>query len=447
MAIVEEDLRQSEAPRAQPKLVSVLAEFAGPLELIEACKKVRDTGFTKWDCFSPFPIHGIDDAMGTKPTILPFIVLGAAAAGGTTAIGMQWFCNAYDYPFMISGKPFFSIPASMPVVFELSVLFAAFGALIGMLALNGLPMLYNALFRIDAFKDVTTDKFFLGIETRDPQFDTQLTPEFLKSLHPTGVQECWEPGETREIPPIFFKVLAFCGILAIVPPLLVAQLRALPSNKPRMHGQWDMDHQPKLKTQKFSPMFADGHGMRPPIEGTVAYGFLKDDRALYEGLQSGEASASITSAMLQRGAVDERGELIKNESFPWVETIPVEVTSQLMERGQERYGIYCAPCHGYEGDGNGLVSQRAMELTGNGLGAWVKPVSYHTDPIRMQPVGKLFNTISNGQGKMPGYSSQIPAEDRWAIVLYLKALQKSRNATLDDVPEAQRESLTTAEAP
>ncbi len=441
MAIVESD-EVAKPPAAQPKLVSVLAEFAGPRELMHAAEKIRDSGFTKWDCFTPFPVHGIDDAMGTKRTKLPFIVLCAAICGGTTAIAMQWFCNAYDYPFMISGKPFFSLPSSMPVVFELSVLFSAFATLFGMLGLNGLPQLYNALFKVDNFRRVTDDKFFLGIETTDPKFNVDQTKTLLNSLHPVLIEECWDSGETRAIPSIFFKTLAMLGLLAIVPVVMVAQLRALPSNLPRLHGQWDMDHQPKLKTQKHSELFVDGRGMRLPIANTVAFGELKTDRSFYNGLQGGAASAEITDAMLLRGAVAANGEPVNNGSFPWVTEFPLEVDEQLMARGRERYGIYCAPCHGYEGDGNGLITQRAMELTGNGRGAWVKPVSYHSDPIRMQPVGKLFNTVTNGQGRMPGYASQIPEKDRWAIVLYLKALMKSRDASPDDVPADVKERLS-----
>ncbi len=440
MAIAEPDHVAEKKPAGEPKLVSLLAEFAGPHELMHAAEKVRDTGFTKWDCYSAFPVHGIDDAMGTKPTRLPFIVLCAALCGGTTAIGMQWFTNAYDYPFMISGKPFFSIPSDMPVVFELSVLFSAFAALLGMLGLNGLPQLYNTKFKVDKFRRVTDDKFFLGIESQDPQFDAVKTKAFLEGLHPVELEECWDSGESRAIPPIFFKTLAMLGLLSIIPIVLVAQLRALPSNLPRLHGQWDMDHQPKLKTQKRSELFADGRGMRLPIPGTIAVGELDTDRALYKGLQP--ASTEVTDDMLLPGAVDANGEAIKNDNFPWVTEFPVEINAELMARGQQRYNIYCAPCHGFEGDGNGLVTQRAMELTGVGRAAWVKPVSYHSDPVRMQPVGRLFNTISNGQGRMPGYASQIPEKDRWAIVLYLKALMKSRDGSPDDIPDDVKATLT-----
>ena len=109
-----------------------------------------------------------------------------------------------------------------------------------------------------------------------------------------------------------------------------------------------------------------------------------------------------------------------------------EKMGPLMDRGQERFNVYCAPCHGLVGDGNGMVSIRALERQDP---EWATPTSVHASGVRGQPVGQLFNTITNGFGKMPDYAAQIPAEDRWAIVLYVRALQRSQNAGVDDVPE------------
>ena len=117
--------------------------------------------------------------------------------------------------------------------------------------------------------------------------------------------------------------------------------------------------------------------------------------------------------------------------FLWVTDFPLVVDEAFIRRGQERYGIFCATCHGQGGDGDGLVTLRALELE---QGTWVKPTSLHAEPIRNQPVGQLFNSISNGVRKMPGYASQIPVDDRWAIVAYVRALQRTRTATSADVP-------------
>jgi mono/diheme cytochrome c family protein len=428
---------------SKPQLKGLLAEFAGPRELTEAAKVVRRAGFSKFDCYSPFPIHGIDDAMGTKRTILPFIVLACAFLGFFTATGLELFTNAFanyksvitGYTFVISGKPIPSWPSNMPVMFELSVLFSAFGAFLGMLALNGLPALYNAMFRIDAFRGVTSDKFFLGIDACDPQFSEANIRQFIGDLHPLHIHDCYESGESKEIPAIFFKVLGIVGVFALVPLAIVFNLNSTTSNLPRFQIVQDMDFQPKLKTQRASNMFADGRGMRPIIPGTVARGLLDEDSEFHRGLQADKAD-DITVAMTMPDALDAEGKGVKFDTYPWVKEFPEQfvVSEKLMERGQERYKIYCAPCHGAGGYGDGLVSERAAQLMQSGQAAWVKPVSFHSDAIRNQPNGQLFNTISHGVRKMPAYGGQIPPADRWAIVLYVRALQKSQNASKQDIP-------------
>ena len=109
-----------------------------------------------------------------------------------------------------------------------------------------------------------------------------------------------------------------------------------------------------------------------------------------------------------------------------------------MKRGQERYNIYCSSCHGLAGDGDGLVTRRALELE---QGTWIKPTSFHSENVTQQPVGRLFHSITNGVRKMPGYGDLIPVEDRWAILLYLRALQQSRSASVQDIPAEMISSL------
>ena len=118
--------------------------------------------------------------------------------------------------------------------------------------------------------------------------------------------------------------------------------------------------------------------------------------------------------------------------------IPVAVTAQLMRRGQERYDVFCTPCHGYAGNGDGIVAKRAERLQ---EGTWTPPSSLHTDLVRSRPDGQLFNTISNGVRTMPAYGSQIPVADRWAIVAYVRALQRSQGARVADVPAELRSQL------
>ena len=196
--------------------------------------------------------------------------------------------------------------------------------------------------------------------------------------------------------------------------------------------------------------------MRPQPTGTIARGDLRLDRRLHEGLEtessSGMPVAAINlmpvSAKLQQSppapvgaAADPKNALPPTDpldSLPWVQDFPIAVTSKTMKRGQERYNIYCSSCHGLAGDGDGLVTRRALELE---QGTWIKPTSFHSENVTQQPVGRLFHSITNGVRKMPGYGDLIPVEDRWAILLYLRALQQSRSASVQDIPAEMISSL------
>lgn len=161
-------------------LWGVLAEFRSPDQLVRAAARVRDAGYEKFDCHAPFPVHGLDGAMGIRPTGLPWIVLGAGFVGGLGGMVMQWWMNAVDYRVVISGKPFWSIPASIPVAYELTILLASLAAFGGMLVLNGLPQWSHPLFKNDRFRGVTTDRFFISVEAADPRFDPEETERLLR---------------------------------------------------------------------------------------------------------------------------------------------------------------------------------------------------------------------------------------------------------------------------
>jgi mono/diheme cytochrome c family protein len=158
----------------------------------------------------------------------------------------------------------------------------------------------------------------------------------------------------------------------------------------------DMQDQPKYIPLRPSAFFADGRSQRPPIEGTVPRNWLREDAYLYTGKANG----------------------VDGTEFPFA------ITPQDMDRGRQRFNIYCTPCHSQSGDGNGMIVQRGFKV----------PPTYHQDRLRNAPVGYLYGVITNGFGVMPDYSSQITAEDRWRVVAYIRALQLSQNAKLADVP-------------
>jgi hypothetical protein len=169
-------------------IYGVLAQFDTPRDIYHACEHVRDAGFKRWDAHTPFPVHGLDGAMGLRRSKLPWIVLVMALTGASCAMLLQWWVSVQAQPIVIAGKPLFSWQAFVPVTFELSVLFGALGAVLGMLGLNKLPQYYNSLFRSKAFERVTDDRFFISIESTDPKFDAAETVSFLEKLGATHVE-------------------------------------------------------------------------------------------------------------------------------------------------------------------------------------------------------------------------------------------------------------------
>lgn len=175
--------------KKRKKVYGLAAEYDSAKGVYHACEKVRDAGYTIWDAHTPFPVHGLDKAMGLKPSILPWIIFAMGMTGMTIGITLQYWTSAVDYPTIIAGKPLFSWQAFVPVTFELTILLSAFGAVFGMLGLNKLPQLYHPLFNLPAFSKVTDDRFFIAIEVDDPNYDENRTRKLLES---TGAMNVYE---------------------------------------------------------------------------------------------------------------------------------------------------------------------------------------------------------------------------------------------------------------
>jgi cytochrome c553 len=166
----------------------------------------------------------------------------------------------------------------------------------------------------------------------------------------------------------------------------------------------DMFNQPKVKPLAESDFFEDGSGARAPVEGTVARGELRADRVFYTAI---------------------------GPDGKFVGTLPVPLTRALLLRGQERFNIFCSPCHGRAGDGRGMIVERGFK----------QPPSYHIDRLRAQPIGYFFDVMTNGFGQMSGYAAQVPTADRWAIAAYIRALQLSQHVPVDRVPARDRAEI------
>lgn len=201
------------------------------------------------------------------------------------------------------------------------------------------------------------------------------------------------------------------GFLVVT--FLVAGCRGMVSESPPIHPNLNMDLQERFDPMEPNPFFADNRSMRLPVPGTVARGMLREDDAFYLGRTDGGA---------------------------YISEIPVPVTRTLLERGQDRYDIFCAVCHGAAGDAQGIIMVGTSTITGSGYGYTPAP-TFHDDRLRGVEDGYLYDVITNGVRNMPAYGPQIPVMDRWAIVAYVRALQRSQHATLEDIPPAMRGSL------
>ena len=169
-------------PDITSKPYGMIAEFATPADTLHAAQKVRDAGFRRWDVYTPFPVHGMDSAMGMKNSTVGWFAFIGGVSGYTLGMLMIWWMNAYDYPIVVGGKPMFSPFSAFPPSYELTILLGSFGALFGMLFLNRLPRLHHPLLKNRRFALATHDRFFIVIETSDPKYSETETERLLESL-------------------------------------------------------------------------------------------------------------------------------------------------------------------------------------------------------------------------------------------------------------------------
>jgi len=172
-----------------PKLYGLIAEFDTPDDLLHAATNAYKAGYRAMDAYSPFPIHGLSEAIGFKKTVVPLLTLLGGLTGAASGFGLQVLAMVYHYPYDIGGKPDLSWPSFMPITFELTILFGAFGAFLSMFALNGLPLLHHPIFNAKRFERASSDGFFLCIEAADGQFDGAKTCTFLEAQKPVEVSE------------------------------------------------------------------------------------------------------------------------------------------------------------------------------------------------------------------------------------------------------------------
>jgi len=381
------------------KLYGLTALFTKPDDIINAAEKVAAEGYTKWDVNTPYPVHGMDGAMKLKPSKLGFITLFFGLSGTASALLLMWFTLSVDFPMVIGGKPFFALPAFIPVTFELTVLLATVSTAVAMFVVFfNLPSNYHPLNATAYMSKVSLDHFGIVVEASDPKFDEVKVTALLKSLNPESVDAVYEK-ELIRYPILEPKFIAFLVSVALVVSLgtyltLNKLMFIVPFN-------WMMN-QDKIIPQSRSELFEDERGMRTPVEGTVARGFIP---YLYKGIE----------------------EPVKYLSNP---LLPTEKNLAL---GKEKFLTFCSPCHGNYGDGDSRLH-----------GQFPNPPSLHSARIRDFEDGRIYHVITNGKNVMPSYAAQVNREERWAIINYIRVLQKAKNATEEDLELVKKESELNA---
>ena len=381
------------------KLYGLAALFTKPDDIMNAANKVAAEGYTKWDVNTPYPVHGMDGAMKLKPSNLGFVTLFFGLSGTAGALLLMWFTLSIDFQMVIGGKPFFALPAFIPVTFELTVLLATVSTVVAMLVVFfNLPSNSHALHDTQYMKKVSLDHFGIVIEASDPKFDEVKVTELLKSLNPESVDTIFEKELVRY--PIFEpKFITFLISVAIIVSLgTYIMLNKLMFMDP---FNWMME-QNKINPQSRTDLFEDERGMRTPVEGTVAKGFIP---YLYKG-------------------IDEPVNYLSNPLIPSEDNLVL---------GKEKYLTFCSPCHGNYGDGDSRLR-----------GQFPNPPTLHSNRIRNFEDGRLFHVITNGRNVMPPYAAQVTREERWSIVNYVRVLQKAKNATEAELELVNQESEINA---
>ncbi len=373
------------------KVYAVTALFDKPDDIKHAAEETVKKGYTKFDVNTPYPIHGIETAMNLKPSKIGFVTLLFGLGGAAFAFLFMTWITSMDYPLIIGGKPFFTWPAFVPITFEVTVLAAAL-ATVGTLlfVMFRFPRTSHPLHDTNYMKNVSSDKFGLVITAIDPMFDEQKIKDFLSSLSGKDIETIYEDtGEAKEI-----KVFAprFIGLLIAVMLVTGGTTYFVLNHLLFMQPFTWMWFQPKVVPQTPSTFFADGYSMRMPVDGTIPRGFMP-----YE----------------YTGVPDSVAKLLAN---------PLPFTKEVIEKGKKEYNIYCSPCHGYYGQGDSRLK-----------GQFPNPPTLHSDKVMNWPDANIYNVITSGQNVMPSYAKSVSRDNRWAIIHYIRVLQRSQNAPDSDL--------------
>jgi mono/diheme cytochrome c family protein len=381
------------------KLFGITALFDNPDSIIKAAKRVAGDGYKKFDVNTPYPIHGMDPAMGLKKSKLGFVPLVFGLSGTAFILLFMYWTMSVSYPLVIGGKPYFSLPAFIPITFEFTVLIAALSTVFGMIMVFfNLPYNNHPLHDTEYMKKVSVDMYGIVILAEDKIFDEKRVQALFKELGAKHIEEVYYPEKTSY--PVFdVKFILFLAAVAVV----TSGITYFTLNKFMYMVPYNwMSDQPRVNPQSKSEFFADNFGMREPVDGTVAQGFMPYP---YMGIA-------------------EPKEYLVNPILP---------TRESIELGKRKFITFCSPCHGNYANGDSRLR-----------GQFPNPPSLHTQRAINFPDGRIYHVITNGQNAMPSYAMQITRKERWSIVNYVRVLQRAENATSADIKEIKEESSSNA---
>lgn len=364
--------------------------FDTPDEIIEAAHKTAESKFKKYDVHTPYPVHGMDSAMKLKPSRLPYVALVVGLSAMFGMLGFMYWISTIDYPVIVGGKPFFSFPAWVPVLFEITVLSASIATVVSMIAIFfKFPNISHPLHDTDFMKSVTSDKYGISIDLTDDE-NVDEAKAFLQSIGAKNITAIyWDNDEANFKNSVLQpKFLALLLVLVIG----VSGATYFTLNKLMFMAPFNwMREQAKYIPQEKSTFFSDEFAMRNPVAGTVQRGLLP-----YKFTKKPDESAELAN--------------------------PLEVTKANLDLGKKKFDIYCSPCHGYFAEGDSRMR-----------GQFPNPPSLHSEKVRQWTDGRIFNVLTDGQNVMPSYSYQLTRNERWAVILYVRALQRSLNAKESDL--------------
>ncbi len=369
---------------------SVVGIFDSAQLLMKAIPEIKAKVAARLEAYTPYPIEGIDKLLGLKKSPIGGMVLVMGAIGAIAGIGFELWTSGWDYPLMTAGKPYLSWEAFIPIMFEVTVLFATFTAGLGMLLLlNRLPLFRHPMLGSKSMPLITRDKYALAVEAGGAELDIDSVSRMLKETGAESVEVIGQPEPMGLISPKLIAAVLGAIIISCFAAgfLTYWATKLFPITAPMVH----MLDQPRLDPQRADNFFKDGFGMRMPVPETVPH----------------------NSMPYMIRSQDDAGDLVN----------PLSRSKEVLNRGRQAFNSYCAVCHGILG--NGIPS-----LT---VAYGAKPANLESQKIIDFPDGKIYHAIMAGKNAMPAYAADLDENERWAAIHYVRVLQRAMNAKDADI--------------